>query len=68
MTENNKDIYGNDYSKTNDDYRIVNKSKIYYPSPKTTGRNNTIQPINVNRNINLISRKAVKTKQKIKMK
>ena len=68
MTENNKDIYGSDFYKTNDDYKIVNKSKIYYPSPKTTGRNNTIQPINVNRNINLISRKAVKTKQKIKMK
>jgi hypothetical protein len=68
MTENNKDIYGNDFSKTNDDYRIANNSKIYYPSPKTTGRNNTIQPINVNRNTNLISRKAVKTKQKIKMK
>ena len=68
MTDNSKDINGNNSFKTKDDYRNFDNSKTLYPSPKTTGRNITIQPINVNRNTNLISRKAVKTKQKIKMK
>ena len=60
-------------SKINDSYRSKednrnNTSNNLYCSPNTTGRIFTIQPINVNRNINLLSKKLIKTKQKIKMK
>ena len=40
----------------------------YYNSPNTTGRIFTVQPINVNRNTNLMSKKIAKTKQRIKLK
>ena len=46
----------------------MNNSNHLYSSPNTTGRIFTIQPINVNRNTNLMSKKMVKTKQKIKLK
>ena len=60
-------------SKFNDSYRSKednrnNTSNNLYCSPNTTGRIFTIQPINVKRNINLVSKKLIKTKQKIKMK
>ena len=56
--------YNNSF-KTKDD----NKNNLnIYNSPNTTGRIFTVQPINVNRNTNLISKKIVKTKQRIKLK
>ena len=58
----------NDSFRTKEDTKNLNVSNNLYSSPNTTGRIFTIQPINVNRNINLISKKIVKTKQKIKMK
>ena len=67
MTENSKDINGNESLKITYDLRNINNNKLYF-SPKTTGRINTIQPINVNRNTNLMSKKIIKTKQKIKLK
>ena len=57
----------NDSFRTKEDTKNLNVSNNLYSSPNTTGRIFTIQPINVNRNINLISKKVVKTKQKIKM-
>ena len=58
----------NDSFRTKEDNKNLNVSNNLYSSPNTTGRIFTIQPINVNRNINLISKKIVKTKQKIKLK
>ena len=55
------------YFKTKEDASNENPENLY-SSPYTTGRIFTIQPINVNRNSNLISKKIVKTKQKIKLK
>ena len=46
----------------------LNISNNLYSSPNTTGRIFTIQPINVNRNNNLASRKIIKNKQRIKIK
>ena len=68
-TENFKKININErlndvYFKTKED----KNSEHIYSSPYTSGRIFTIQPINVNRNSNLISKKIVKTKQKIKLK
>ena len=54
--------------KTKEDKNNMNNSNHLYSSPNTTGRIFTIQPINVNRNTNLMSKKMVKTKQKIKLK
>jgi hypothetical protein len=62
----NKNI--NDSFKTKEDNKNFNSSKNLYNSPNSTGRLFTMQPINVNRNNNLISKKIVKTKQKIKLK
>ena len=71
-TENFKKININDkindaYFKTKEDTNNKNSDNLY-SSPYTTGRIFTIQPINVNRNSNLMSKKIVKTKQKIKLK
>ena len=68
MTENSKDMNGNESFKTRDDIRNINNSTKIFLSPNSTGRIATIQPINVNRNTNLLSKKVVKTKQRIKMK
>jgi hypothetical protein len=54
--------------KTKDDYKNVNTSNNLYRSPNSTGRIFSVQPINVNRNNNLMSKKIIKTKQKIKLK
>ena len=43
-----------------------NHNKKLYLSPKTTGRNNIPQPINVNRNSNLFSKNLTKSRKKIK--
>ena len=43
-----------------------NNNKNIYLSPKTTGRNNIPQPINVNRNSNLFSKNLTKSRKKIK--
>ena len=67
MTENSKEN-GNESLKITYDLRNINNTNKLYFSPKTTGRINTIQPINVNRNTNLMSKKIIKTKQKIKLK
>ena len=58
----------NECFKTKEDKNNMNNSNHLYSSPNTTGRIFTIQPINVNRNTNLMSKKMVKTKQKIKLK
>ena len=57
----------NDYLRVKED----NKNYIFnnlYSSPSNTGRIFTIQAINVNRNINLLSKKIIKTRQKVKLK
>ena len=43
-----------------------NNTKNMYLSPKTTGRSNIPQPINVNRNSNLFSKNLTKSRKKIK--
>ena len=58
----------NDSFRNKENSKNLNISNNLYSSPNTTGRIFTIQPINVNRNINLITKKVSKTKQKIKMK
>ena len=59
----------NNSFKTKEDTRSNNtNSNNLFCSPNTTGRIFTVQPINVNRNTNLMSKKVVKTKQKIKLK
>ena len=58
----------NDSFKTKEDTRNNNNTNNLFCSPNTTGRIFTVQPINVNRNTNLMSKKFVKTKQKIKLK
>ena len=59
----------NDSFKTKEDTRNNNNnSNNLFCSPNTTGRIFTVQPINVNRNTNLMSKKVTKTKQKIKFK
>ena len=50
----------------NKDKNNNNNSKILYASPNTTGRNIISQPINVNRNSTLFSKKNNKSKKKIK--
>ena len=65
-TDTHKKI--NDSFKTKEDTRNNNNSNNLFCSPNTTGRIFTVQPINVNRNTNLMSKKIVKTKQKIKLK
>ena len=71
-TENYKKMGGNihinESFKTKEENRNLNTSNNLYSSPNTTGRIFTIQPINVNRNTNLMSKKIIKTKQKIKIK
>ena len=54
--------------KAKDDYKNINTSNNLYLSPNSTGRIFSVQPINVNRNNNLMSKKIIKTKQKIKLK
>ena len=61
-------IHINESFKTKEENRNLNTSNNLYSSPNTTGRIFTIQPINVNRNTNLMSKKIIKTKQKIKIK
>ena len=46
----------NDSFRTKEDNKNLNVSNNLYSSPNTTGRIFTIQPINVNRNINLMSK------------
>ena len=68
LTENNKEVFGNESFKIKEDIRnFKNYNKIYL-SPNSTGRITTIQPINVNRNTTLIPKRITKTKQKIKLK
>ena len=68
-TETYKKFGGNanDSFKTKEDNKNINTSNNLYSSPNTTGRIFTIQPINVNRNTNLMSKKNIKTKKKIKI-
>ena len=57
----------NDSFKTRDDNKKNYSSTNYlYSSPNNTGRSFGIKLINVNRNSNLISKKYIKTKSKIK--
>ena len=57
----------NESFKTRDDNKKNYSSTNYlYSSPNSTGRIFGIKPINVNRNSNLISKKYIKTKKKIK--
>ena len=59
----------NDSFKTKDDNKKNYSSTNYlYSSPNNTGRNFGVKLINVNRNSNLISKKYIKTKSKIKVK
>jgi hypothetical protein len=58
----------NDSFRNKENTKNLNISNNLYSSPNTTGRIFTIQPINVNRNNNLITKKESKTKQKIKKK
>ena len=68
VTENSKDVFGNESFKTKEDIKnLKNYTKIYL-SPNTTGRITTIQPINTNKNSTFLSKKITKTKQKIKLK
>ena len=61
INENNNNLF-----KTKEDNKANNN--YFYNSPNTTGRIFTVQPINVNRNTNLMSKKIVKTRQRIKIK
>jgi hypothetical protein len=57
----------NDSFKTKEDNKKNYSSTNYLcSSPNNTGRINGVKPINVNRNSNLISKKYIKTKSKIK--
>ena len=57
----------NDSFKTREDNKKNYSSTNYLcSSPNNTGRINGVKPINVNRNSNLISKKYIKTKSKIK--
>ena len=57
----------NDSFKSKDDNKNNYISTNYlYSSPNNTGRIIGVKPINVNRNSNLISKKYIKTKPKIK--
>ena len=68
ITENSKDMNENESFKTKNDIQNINNSSKIFLSPNSTRRIATIQPINVNRNTNLLSKKIVKTIQRIKMK
>ena len=56
----------NDSFKSKDDKKNYSSSNYLCSSPNNTGRIIGIKPINVNRNSNLISKKYIKTKPKIK--
>jgi len=61
--EKNKD---NSFRNKEKNDKIENNFKNGFISPNTTGRNIAIQPINVNRNSNLLSKKITKSNKKIK--
>ena len=56
----------NDSFKSRDVKKNYCSTNYLYSSPNNTGRISGIKPINVNRNSNLISKKYIKTKAKIK--
>ena len=61
--EKNKD---NSFRNKEKNDKKENNFKNGFVSPNSTGRNIAIQPINVNRNSNLLSRKIAKSNKKIK--
>ena len=65
-SENNEPLEKNKDNSFRNKDKKENNFKNGFVSPNSTGRNIAIQPINVNRNSNLLSRKIAKSNKKIK--